>query len=100
MKRTANFLLKGLIVIVLFTTTNIGLSSVGVNAVSEAKAAVSYQQVYQYLVSRGYEVVSLKPITSYRTEDWVSHTILNGIHYMTTIHVQGNEIIVTTDVPM
>lgn len=100
MKRTANFLLKGLLIIVLFTTTAIGLSSIGVNTVSEAKAAVSYQEVYQYLVNRGYEVITLNPIVGYKTENWIAHTILNGRHYMTTIYVQGNEIIGTTDVIM
>lgn len=100
MKNTAKLVLKGLLVIVLFTGSSLALSTVGVKSVSEAKAAVSYQQVYQYLVNRGYTVITLNPIDQSKGSNWIAHTILNGIHYWTTVHVSGNEIIVTTDVPM
>ena len=98
MKNIGKFIIKALVVIVLFTGTSIGLSSVGVKSVSEAKAAVSYQQVYAYLVSRGYTVVSLKPYGN--SANWMSHTIFDGIHYQTTVLVEGNQIIGVLDSPM
>ena len=49
MKHSAKFLFKGLLVIAFFTTGSIALSTAGVNTVSEAKAAVSQQQVNLYL---------------------------------------------------
>lgn len=100
MKNTAKLVLKGLLVIVLFTGSSLALSSIGVKTVSEAKAAISYQEVYQYLVNNGYTVLALKETADKTDEDWIAHTFLNDVEYMTTVHVSGGQIIVTTDVPM
>ncbi|CAN5383681.1 hypothetical protein BH10BAC1_BH10BAC1_21300 [soil metagenome] len=100
MKNTAKLVLKGLLVIVLLTGSSIALSTAGINSGTEAKAAMSYQVVYQYLVNRGYQVVTLEPIAGTKGPNWTSHTILNGVHYMTTVYVQGNEIIGQTDAPL
>lgn len=100
MKNTAKLVLKGLLVIVLFTGSTIALSTIGVKSVSEAKASVSYEQVYKYLVSKGYEVITLDPISGSKGPDWIAHTIKNGIHYWTTVVVEGEQIVTTNDVPM
>ena len=100
MKNTAKLLLKGLFVIVLFTGSSIALSTTGIKSVSEAKAAVSYQQVYQYLVNRGYTVVTLNPVDQSKGSNWIAHTILNGVHYWTTVYVSGDEIASVISVPM
>ena len=100
MKNTAKLLLKGLLVIVLFTGTTIALSTIGVKSVNEAKAAVSYQQVNTYLINNGYTVVTLNPISGSKGGDWIAHTIKNQIHYWTTVDCNGTEIIGQTDVPM
>ncbi len=100
MKNTAKLVLKGLLVIVLFTSISISLSTSGVKIVNEAKAAVSYQQVYQYLVNGGYQVITLNPIVGHKGSSWIAHTIINQVHYSTTIHVSGNEIIGQTDIPL
>lgn len=100
MKNVAKLVLKGLLVIVLFTGSTIALSTVGVNSVSEAKAAVSYQQVYQYLVNHGYTVITLNPIDQSKGSNWIAHTVVNGIHFWTTIYVSGDSIIGVSDIPM
>jgi hypothetical protein len=101
MKNTAKLLAKGLLIIVLFTGSTIALSSAGVKTVSEANAAVSYEYVYQYLVNRGYQVITLNPAGgTYKTENWTAHTVRQGTHYTTTVFVSGNEIIQNTDVIM
>lgn len=100
MKNTAKLVLKGLLVIILFTGTSIALSTFGVKSVNEAKAAVSYEQVYQYLVSRGYVVVTLDPISGSKGPDWIAHTIKNQIHYWTTVDVNGTEIVGHSDIPL
>ena len=100
MKNTAKLVLKGLLVIVLFTGSSIALSTIGVKSVSEAKAAVSYQMAYQYLVNNGYTVVTLDPIAGTKGPNWIAHTIKNGVHYWTTIHTTGSEIIGHTDIIM
>ena len=100
MKNTAKLVLKGLLIIVLFTGSSIALSSIGVKTVSEAKAAVSYQQVYQYLVNRGYQIITLNPIDSSKGSNWIARTVLNGVHYSTTVYVSGDAIIGVVDMPV
>ena len=78
MKNAAKLVLKGLLVIVLFTGSTIALSTSGVKSVNEAKAAVSYQQAYQYLVNHGYTVITLEETYLRSDENWIAHTILNG----------------------
>ncbi len=99
MKNAVKLVLKGLLIIVLFTGVSISLSTTGVKSVNEANAAVSYEQVYQYLVAHGYTVITLDPISGSKGPDWIAHTIKNQIHYWTTVDVNGNEIIGVLDVP-
>ncbi len=100
MKNTLKVLAKGLLIIVLFTGSTIALSTVGYQTVNEAKAAVTYQQAYNYLISRGYEVVTLEPVTGSKTENWIAHTVKQGVHYWTTVYVSGNQIVGVNDNPM
>ena len=101
MKHIAKSVLKSFLIIVLFTGGSAVLSSAGVKATSTANAAtaVSYNQVYEYLVSKGYTVISLcpSPNTKY---DWVAHTVKNQVHYSTTIYCDESNIIGQVDVPM
>jgi hypothetical protein len=98
MKKVSISLLKGLLIIVLFTGTSVVLSTVGVKTVSEAHAAVTETDVNNYLVAHGYYVVTLAP-KSGTQYDWLSHTIKNGRHYWTTVHCTAGEIVGHEDVP-
>lgn len=98
MKNIGKILVKVVLVIVLFTSATVALSSFGVKSVSEAKAAVSYQQVYAYLVNHGYTVITLSPCP--RNENWIAHTTKEGFHLQTTILVEGDEIWGTSDVAL
>jgi len=100
MKKSLSVVVKALVVIVLFTGSVFTLSTAGVETVSEAKAAVSYEAVYQYLLSRGYQVITLTETSAKADENWVAHTVLQGVHYTTTVIVQGTQIIGNTDVPL
>jgi hypothetical protein len=97
MKKLRTTLLKGLLVITLFTGVSVGLSTSGIKALNEAHASVSEQQVYSYLVGLGYTVVTLNPKqgTQY---DWIAHTILNGVDYWTTVHCNSASIIGHDDI--
>ncbi|MDQ3048434.1 MAG: hypothetical protein M3R27_12870 [Bacteroidota bacterium] len=99
MKKVSISVLKVAVAIVLFTTSTMALSVIGISSVIEAKAAVSSQQVISYLNSKGYTVVSLsQPFNTRETADnWQAHTILNGVHYTTTVFVQGTQIIGNVD---
>ena len=100
MKKVAKLVLKGLLVIVLFTGSSIALSTTGVKSVNEANAA-SYQQVYDYLKLRGYVVITLNPVSPDKGSNWIAHTVLNQVHYWTTVYVSPTgEIVGHTDVPM
>jgi hypothetical protein len=107
MKTITQKLIKGLLVIVLFTGVSVALSTTGVQTVSEAKAAgaggsavggpagqagqVSASAVYQYLVSKGYTVQSLNQICG--SLNWKAYTTgANGVQYTTTIYVQNSQI--------
>lgn len=97
MKQFSKAVLKGLLIIVLFTGGSIALSTTGVKTVSEAKAA-TYNQVYEYLLSKGYTVNSLAPKqgTQY---DWTANTVKNGNLYITTIYCTENSIVGHADYP-
>jgi hypothetical protein len=97
MKNIGKLVIRVLVVIVLFTSVSVSLSSVGVKAVNEAKAAISYQQAYAYLVNHGYTVITLEPCA--RGENWIAHTTFDGLHLWSTVHVEGSQIIGITDVP-
>lgn len=97
MKKASRIIVKAFFAIVLLTTGAVIVNTNGVNTVSEAKAA-TYQQVYNYLTSRGYEVVTLAP---YAKCQWLAHTVKGGIHYWTTVYENtAGEIIGHTDVLM
>jgi hypothetical protein len=113
MKTITQKLIKGLLVIVLFTGVSVALSTAGVQTVSEAKAAgvgngaangsagqagqVSSSTVYQYLVSKGYTVQSLSQICG--STNWKAYTIgANGSQYITTVYVNGSQIIGGQDI--
>ena len=98
MKKLTLNVLKGLLVLLFFTSTSIILSTAGVKTVSEVQANVTEAQVVDYLEEYGYEVVSAAP-KSNSIADWTCHTIMNGKHYWTTVKVVGNNIIEHTDVP-
>jgi hypothetical protein len=98
MKQISKAVLKGLLIIVLFTGGSIAISTTGVKTVNEASAA-TYNQVYEYLVAHGYTVNSLAPKqgTAY---DWVANTIKNGNVYTTTIYCTETSITGVGDVAM
>lgn len=97
MKKAIRIIAKTLFATVLLTTSIVLVNTNGVNTVSEAKAA-TYQQVYNYLTSRGYEVISLAPYAKYQ---WLAHTVKDGRHYWTTVFENSaGEIVGQTDMPM
>ena len=98
MKRSFKILIKGLLVVVLFTGSTIALSTAGVKTVSEANAAVSNQQVYDYLVAHGYIVYSVNPIQG--TNNFICQTMTHGANYWTTVYTDGTKIIGVESVPM
>ena len=100
MKNIGKLVVKGLLVIVLFTGVSVALSTFGVKSVNEANAAVTYQQVYQYLVNNGYTVVTLNPISQEKGSNWIAHTIKNDIHYWTTVYISGDSIVGHADMPL
>lgn len=97
MKKVTRIIAKVFFAIVLLTSSVIIVNTNGVNTVSEAKAA-TYQQVYNYLTSRGYEVITLAP---YAKLQWLAHTVKDGRHYWTTVFENSaGEIIGHTDTPL
>ncbi|MGZ4048946.1 MAG: hypothetical protein ACXVPU_15910 [Bacteroidia bacterium] len=98
MKRSFKILIKGLLVIVLFTTGNIVLSGAGVKTVSEANANLSCQNVHDYLVAQGYIVYTVNVIQG--TTNFAATTQLRGINYNTTVYSDGMKITEVANVPM
>lgn len=100
MKKLSKTVAKGLLGITLFTGISMALSTSGFKTINEAHAAVNSTQVNNYLVGNGYTVISSAPIngSNYRTEDWTAHTVLGELHFTTTIHVSGSNIIGHEDV--
>ncbi|MBL7890902.1 MAG: hypothetical protein JNL24_15215, partial [Bacteroidia bacterium] len=89
-----------LFLVVLLTSSTIALNVIGVNVISEAHAAVSEEQVYQYLTDRGYQVLSIRRGSTQRVmSTWYADTIKNGIRYTTTVYCNENEIIGHGDMP-
>ena len=99
MKQFSKTLIKGLLVIVLFTTRSVVLSTSGAKTVNAASAAIGYNQVYEYLVSKGYTVSSLTQDTTSKY-NWIAHTTLGGRNYCTTIYCTSDQIIGNADVIM
>jgi hypothetical protein len=97
MKTLRKTLFKGVVIVTLFTTVSVGLSTTGIKTVNEANAAVSYQQVYSYLINTGHQVVTLSP---YGQKNWTSHTIINGVHYTTFVQTDGTNIVGHMDIPI
>ena len=100
MKKISKTVAKGLLLLTLSTGISIALSTAGVKTINEAHAAATYEQVYTYLVYQGYSVVTLSPVITKKTDDWVAHTTLGGIHFMTTIHVTNSIIVGHDDIIM
>ncbi|MCE3278678.1 MAG: hypothetical protein K0S44_869 [Bacteroidetes bacterium] len=98
MKQWKRTLLKGLLVIILFTGGTLVLSTSGIKTVSEAKAA-TYNQVNEYLIANGYTVISLEPKDGERY-DWLALTSKDGREFITTIYCTSSSIIGHADVPM
>jgi len=98
MKKLNSSLVKGLLVIILFTVGSVVVSTTGVKTVNEAEANVGEAEVVEYLEECGYQVISAarKPNT---ISDWICHTYKASRHYWTTVHVSGNNLIGQTDVP-
>jgi hypothetical protein len=98
MKKIVKGLFKIILVVILFTGGSVILTSSGVSTVNEANAA-TYNQVYEYLVSNGYTVVtlSLKEGTKY---DWVAKTSKDLIRYTTTVYCTETSVIGNSDSPM
>ena len=91
MKRICKSLFKVLLVVMLFTSTSVVLSTAGFKTVSEARAAVTSEDVIKYLTELGYTVIDMSPIEG--TENWMGHTYINGKYYITTVHCEGDNII-------
>jgi hypothetical protein len=91
MKTISSIILKGLLVIVLFTGATIALSTMGARTVSEARAEVKDFEIQAYLENLGYTVWTTAPIEN--SEDWICRTTLNGVNYLTTVHVKDSQII-------
>ncbi len=93
-------LFKGLLLIVFLVSAKIALNVIGVNVVNEAHAAVSQEQVNQYLLDRGYQILSIKKGPTQRyTNSWIADTVKDGNRYITTVYCNENEIIGHGDVP-
>ncbi len=82
---------KVALIVGLFFGTMTILSTQGVKTVSEAQAAVSQEQVIDYLGEYGYEVVSANPKPN-TIADWICETYQGSHHYWTTVHVSGTTI--------
>jgi hypothetical protein len=57
----------------------------------EAHAAIRPGQIRFYLEMQGYCILDLYQLPN--SENYESHTILNGVPYLTTIIVKGDQII-------
>lgn len=99
MKQFSKTLIKGLFVIVLFTAGSVALSTNGAQTVNAASAAIGYNQVFEYLTSKGYTILNLAQDTGTKY-NWIAHTILNGREYCTTVYCNSSEIIGNADVIM
>lgn len=99
MKRIAKTVLKGLLVIILFTGGSLVLSRSGIKVVSEAKAA-TYNQVNEYLIANGYTVLSLEPNPGASRYEWIAHTIKEGKEFSTSIFCTETSVTGHTDVAM
>lgn len=86
MKQIVRSVLKGLLIVVLFTGGSVALSTAGAKTVNEASAA-SYAQVYEYLVNNGYTVLDLN---MGKNSCWVGHTIKDSRYYLTTVYCDSS----------
>ena len=102
MKHLLKNLIKGLLVIVLFTGSTIALTSAGVKTVSEANATtcqVTTQQVWNYLTNHGYIVYSVVLISG--TNNFACTTQLQGVNYNTTVYTDGiSKVVEVISTPM
>src|SRR3954465_4301925 len=100
MKNLSKMIVKTLVITGFLTAGTAALSTSGVQTISEARAAVSYQTAYTYLTNHGYTVLSLQETPERANEDWIAHTVKNNVNYTTTVLVSGTSIIGVEDVVM
>ncbi len=116
MKTIASSLLKGLLVIILFTGVSIVLSASGVPLISTANAAVNGtislnknvlgkqvrlssadRGINEFLVQRGYEVISVRRVNS----NWSATVISPSGEYLNIlVNINTNQILSQTDVAL
>jgi hypothetical protein len=94
MKKLLVNLLKGLLVVILFTGTSVLLfSTADVKTVNEAQANVNETQVIDYLEECGYKVVACSPKPN-TVSDWTARVVSgNNRQYNVIVHVSGDEIV-------
>lgn len=116
MKKITLNLVKGLLVIVLFTGVSVALSTTGVQTVSEAKAGsntgagasgssqagVTASTVNQYLVNYAYsniQTLSVSSSTSSGTT-WTAYAYssASGTQVTVSVYVQGSQILGSADI--
>jgi len=98
MKHITKSVLKAFLIVVLLTGSSAVVSSAGLKTVSVANA-VTYNQVYEYLVANGYTVITLEPKAGTKY-DWVARTVKNNVTYCTTIYCTSYSIVTHGDVAM
>jgi|SRR4051812_34494719 hypothetical protein len=118
MKTITLNLVKGLLVIVLFTGVSVALSTTGVQAVSEARAGgntgagaggttqggVTTSTVNQYLVAHAYS--NIQSLSVYSSSNsgtaWraVAYSNASGAQVSVYVYVQGSQIIGGTESPL
>lgn len=93
MKKLLVNLLKGLLVVILFTGTSVLLfTTADVKTVNEAQANVDETQVIDYLEECGYQVVGCSPKPN-TVSDWTARVVSGNRQYNVIVHVSGNEIV-------
>jgi len=98
MKKLSKSVLKGLLVIVLFTAGSVVLSTSGVKTVNEAQANVCEAEIVDYLEYCGYQVISADPKPK-SVSYWICQTHADGGNMLTTVYVSGTCIVGHDDRP-
>lgn len=117
MKTIASSLLKGLLVILVFTGVSVLLSIAGVRTISTANAANngntfidkivpvkqkalnSTYKINEYLIKRGYEVISVRRLD--KNDNWTATVISPAGKYLNVlVNTKANKILSQTDVAL
>jgi len=91
MKTLLTNLLRGLLVVILFTGTSVVLFTTDVKIVSEAQANVGEAEVIEYLEYCGYQVISVTPKEN-TISDWKAQVYADGVYSIVIVNVTGNNI--------